>query len=84
MAIAANKGEGIRVAVCHDMYSAERARKSNNAQIMVLGALVVGEALVRGLVEVWLKSEFTGGASATKVEKISPIEKNSKDKNKSV
>lgn len=80
MAIAANKVEGIRAAVCHDMYSAERARKSNDAQIMALGALVVGEALARGLVEVWLRSEFAGGASANKVEKISQIEKRNRNK----
>ena len=79
MAIAANKVQGIRAAVCHDMYSAERARKSNNAQIMAMGALVVGDALAKALVETWLKSEFAGGASEKKVEKISQIEmRNSK------
>lgn len=75
MAISANKVNGIRAAVCHDMYSAERAVKSNNTQIIALGALVVGEALARGLVNVWLNSEFTGGPSAYKIEKIKEIEK---------
>lgn len=78
MAIAANKVEGIRAAVCHDIYSAERSIKSNNVQIMALGALVVGEALARSLVEVWLKSEFSGGPSAKKIEKIMEIEKKKK------
>lgn len=75
MAIAANKVEGIRAAVCHDIYSAERARKSNNAQIMALGAFIVGKALARSLVTTWLESEFQGGGSEQKVNKIMEIEK---------
>lgn len=75
MAIAANKVEGIRATVCHDMYSAERSRKSNNVQILAMGALVVGKELAKCLVEVWLKSEFAGGGSARKVDKITQIEK---------
>ncbi|WHH61115.1 ribose 5-phosphate isomerase B [Petroclostridium sp. X23] len=74
MAIAANKVPGIRAAVCHDPYSAERARKSNNAQIMTLGARVIGEELAKQLVSIWLNSEFQGGGSTAKVEKISEYE----------
>lgn len=70
MAIAANKVPGIRAAVCHDPYSAERARKSNDAQIMTLGARVVGEELARTLVSIWLNSEFQGGGSIPKVQQI--------------
>lgn len=75
MAIAANKVPGIRAAVAHDPYSAERARKSNNAQVLALGALVVGPKLARQLVGIWLDAEFQGGESARKVEKISRIER---------
>lgn len=74
MAIAANKVRGIRAAVCHDLYSAERSRKSNNAQIMAIGVLIVGPELAKKLVEVWLKSEFQGGCSERKVKKIMEIE----------
>lgn len=74
MAIAANKVKGIRAAVCHDIYSAERSRKSNNAQVLAMGALIVGKAVARSLVTIWLKSEFQGGGSARKVEKICKIE----------
>ena len=74
MAIAANKVKGIRAAVCHDLYSAERSRKSNNAQIMALGALIIGSELAKKLVEVWLNSEFQGGRSERKVKKIMEIE----------
>ena len=74
MAIAANKVKGIRAAVCHDLYSAERSRKSNNAQIMAIGALIIGPELAKKLVEVWLNSEFQGGRSERKVKKIMAIE----------
>jgi ribose 5-phosphate isomerase B len=74
MAITANKVPGIRAAVCHDVYSAERARKSNNAQIMTIGARVIGEELAKLLVDTWLKSEFQGGGSTAKVARISEYE----------
>ncbi len=74
MAIAANKVKGIRAATCHDVYSAERARKSNNAQIMTMGAQIIGPELAKMLVDAWLRSEFQGGRSTPKVEKIMKIE----------
>jgi len=70
MAIVANKVPGVRAAVCHDPYSAERARKSNDAQVMALGARVVGPELAKSLTDIWLASEFEGGRSSTKVAKI--------------
>jgi ribose 5-phosphate isomerase B len=74
MAIAANKVPGVRAAQVYDVYSAERAQKSNNAQIITFGALVTGKALAAKLVEAWLVSEFQGGRSTRKVEKILEIE----------
>lgn len=74
MAIAANKVPGIRAAQAHDPYSAERARKSNDAQILTLGARVIGPELAATLVRVWLRSEFAGGGSACKVAKIMAAE----------
>lgn len=73
--ITANKVPGIRAAVCHDSYSAQRARKSNDCQIMTLGARVVGEELAKNLVDIWLDSEFEPARSAEKVERISEIER---------
>lgn len=70
MAIAANKVRGVRAAQVHDPYSAERARKSNDAQIMTMGARVIGPELAKSLVSTWLDSEFSGGGSARKVAKI--------------
>mgnify|MGYP004707989593 FL=1 len=70
VAIVANKVEGVRAAQCHDTFSAERARKSNNAQIMTMGARVVGPELAKTIVNAWLASEFEGGGSTAKVDKI--------------
>ena len=74
MAITANKVPGIRAAVCHDMYSAERSRKSNNAQIMTMGARIIGPELAKSLVTLWLQCEFQGGRSQPKVDRIVEIE----------
>lgn len=74
MAIAANKVPGIRAAVCHDPFSIERSRKSNNAQIMAMGARVIGIELGKFLVNLWLNCEFEGGGSEVKVNKISEYE----------
>ena len=74
MAIAANKVPGVRAAQAHDPYSAERARKSNDAQILTLGARVIGPDLAATLVRIWLHSEFAGGGSARKVAKITAAE----------
>ena len=70
MAISANKVPGIRAANCHDTYSAQRARKSNDAQILTMGARVIGPELAKTIVDAWLDSEFEGGGSAPKVERI--------------
>jgi ribose 5-phosphate isomerase B len=74
MAISANKVPGIRAASVMDPYSAERARKSNDAQVLCLGARVVGIELAKVLVDHWLASEFSGGDSARKVAKINALD----------
>ena len=75
MAIVANKVAGVRAACCHDPYSAERARKSNNAQVLTMGAQVVGAALGRQVLDHWLASEFAGGRSLAKVQKIEALDR---------
>jgi len=75
MTIAANKVRGIRAGTCHDIYSAERSRKSNNAQIITMGGQIIGSELAKKLIEAWLPSEFQGGRSERKVNKIMEIEK---------
>ncbi len=77
MAIIANKVESVYAGVCHDVYSAERLRKSNNAQILTLGARVIGIELAKTIIDAWLNSEFLGGNSLPKVNQISLLEKES-------
>jgi ribose 5-phosphate isomerase B len=74
MAIAANKVPGIRAAQAADTYSAERARKSNDAQVLAIGARTVGPELARSIVDAWLASEFEGGRSAPKVAKLTALD----------
>jgi ribose 5-phosphate isomerase B len=70
MSICANKVPGVRAAQAHDTYSAERARKSNDAQVLALGARVVGPELAKSIVKAWLESEFEPARSGPKVERI--------------
>jgi D-erythrulose 4-phosphate isomerase len=73
--ISANKVAGIRAALTHDTYSAERAAKSNNAQIITMGARVIGPELAKAIVDTWLASEFDPkGTSAANVEAINRLD----------
>ena len=75
MAMAANKVKGVFAGTCHDTYSAERLRKSNNAQVLTLGARVVGPELAKSIVSAWVKAEFEGGRSLPKVERMRCLER---------
>lgn len=74
MAITANKFPGIYAAVCHDNYSAERARLSNNSNVLCMGARIIGPELAKKVLAEWLSLEFQGGRSAPKVAEIKKIE----------
>ncbi len=74
MSITANKFPGIYAALCHDNYSAERARLSNNANVLCMGARVVGPELAKKILAEWLNLEFKGGPSQLKVSVIKDIE----------
>lgn len=74
MAMVANKVKGVFAGTCHDVYSAERLCKSNNAQVLTMGARVVGPELAKSIVTAWVKSEFEGGRSAPKVERMRKLE----------
>lgn len=75
MAITANKFPGIYAAVCHDNYSAERARLSNDTNVICMGARIIGPELAKKVLEEWLSLEFKGGRSQPKVDVIKAIEK---------
>jgi len=69
--IAANKVPGAYAALCSDPYSTERSRKSNNANIMTLGAQVIGVELAKALVTIWMNAEYVpGGRSEPKIQRI--------------
>ncbi|MBO0958790.1 ribose 5-phosphate isomerase B [Neobacillus sp. MM2021_6] len=75
MSIAANKVPGIRSAQCHDVFSAERAQLSNDAQIMTIGAKVIGIELAKKVTEAYLSVSFQGGNSSRKINQIMDKEK---------
>lgn len=76
ISIAANKVKGIIAAPVSDTFSAEMARKHNNANILALGERVVGEGLALKIVDEFLGAEFEGGRHAGRVDKIKIIELN--------
>lgn len=76
MAMTACKVPGIRAGTCHDVYSAERAVKSNNAQVLTMGSRVIGPESAKTVVEAWLKSEYVEGTrSEPKVKRMIEIER---------
>ncbi|MCP3027826.1 ribose 5-phosphate isomerase B [Halobacillus sp. A5] len=74
VAIAANKYPGIRAALAHDTYSAERAQLSNNAQVITMGSQIIGPEAAKKVVEAYLSSVWAEG-SKRKVDKIMKKEK---------
>lgn len=72
--MAANKVGGIRCGVCSDEFSARMIRQHNDANMLSLGARVVGEGLALAIVEAFLSAEFEGGRHATRVEMIGALE----------
>ncbi|MEQ9241543.1 ribose 5-phosphate isomerase B [Roseovarius indicus] len=72
--MAANKVKGIRCGVCSDTFSARMIRQHNDANILSLGARVVGEGLALDIVDAFLEAEFEGGRHATRVDMIEAVE----------
>lgn len=72
--IAANKVNGIRAALCHDTFSARASREHNNANILTMGERVIGRGLALDIVDIWIKTEFSGGRHQNRVDKIHQIE----------
>ncbi|WP_300584585.1 ribose 5-phosphate isomerase B [Marivita sp.] len=68
--MAANKVKGIRCGVCSDVFSARMIRQHNDANMLSLGARVVGEGLALDIVDAFLNAEFEGGRHATRVDMI--------------
>ena len=74
ISLAANKVHGIRCALCGDCYSAEMTRRHNDANMLALGARVLGEGLALKIVDTFLDTPFEGGRHARRIEKLMAIE----------
>lgn len=75
ISMAANKIDGIRAALCSDVFSATMAKQHNNANIICLGGRVTGRELAFMIVDAWYDNEFLGGRHQNRVDKIHSLEK---------
>ena len=74
VSMAANKVKGIRCALCGDSYSAEMTRRHNNANVLAMGAGIIGPNLAKKITEVFLTTEFEGGRHARRVGLLDDIQ----------
>ena len=74
ISMAANKVKGVRAAVCSDTFSAEMTRRHNDANIIAMGARVVGSGLALAIVDAFMNAEFEGGRHARRVDLMKDIE----------
>jgi RpiB/LacA/LacB family sugar-phosphate isomerase len=72
--MAANKVPGVRAAMCYDHATAFNSREHNNANLLTLGAGLIGSSLAKQITATFLETEFGGGRHARRVEKIMAIE----------
>ena len=73
--IAANKVHGARAALCYNELTARLARQHNNANVLALGARILGTELALSVVDAFLEADFEGGRHARRVDQLSDIEK---------
>ena len=72
MSMAANRHPGIRAALCHDAFTAEMARRHNDANVLCMGARVLGTGVAEQVLEIFLATPFEGGRHARRTCKIEP------------
>lgn len=70
ISIAVNRHAGVRAALCHDETTARLAREHNDANVLVLGARMIGDEVARACLRVFLKTEFAGGRHVRRVDKL--------------
>jgi ribose 5-phosphate isomerase B len=70
MSVTANRHPGVRAALCHDAFTAEMARRHNDANVLCLGARVVGYGVAEQMVEIFLGTDFEGGRHQRRVDRI--------------
>ena len=74
ISIAANKMDGIRAALCTDVYSAIMSRRHNDANVLAMGGRVTGFGPAGEIVRAWIRTEFEGGRHARRIEKTMALE----------
>ena len=74
-AIVANKIGGIRATVCNDLYTAEMARRHNDANVLCVGQRACGDAVAMKILEVWMGTPFDGGRHAERIARIGDLER---------
>lgn len=74
--LAANKVRGVRAALCNCLYTARMARQHNDANVLSMGARVVGTGLAEEIVNIFVATDFEGGRHARRVDQISELETN--------
>lgn len=74
MSMCANKYNGVRAAVCSDTFSAKMTRRHNDANVLCLGARVIGSCLAEDIVDIFLDNEFEGGRHKIRVDMMAEIE----------
>ncbi len=74
MSIAANKVKGVRAALVHDVTGAILSREHNDANVLCLGAGMIGDRLIEKIVEAWMTTDFEGGRHSRRVDKIRALE----------
>ena len=74
MSILANKLPGVRAAICHDELTAEISRRHNNANIICFAADLLGDELIRRIIDAWLLTPFEQGRHSRRVEKLAQLE----------
>jgi len=72
--IAANKVQGIRAALCNDLYTARMSRAHNDANILAIGARIVAAGLAEEIVALWLSTPFEGGRHQNRLDQIAALE----------
>jgi ribose 5-phosphate isomerase B len=72
--ISANKVRGVRAALCNDLYTARMARSHNDANVLSIGARIVGVGLAEEIVTIFLSTDFEGGRHQRRVDQIADIE----------
>ncbi len=70
MSLSANRHPGVRAALCHDAFTAEMARRHNDANVLCVGARVTGAGVAEQMVRIFLDTPFEGGRHQRRVEKI--------------